>query len=116
MFSKVFESVRAHLRARADQEALMNLSDAALDDIGLTRGALSELRTGPETARLIRRSGSPRRSVSLYANPPKKRGTRVPLPRTRVFRLLPAIQPPGCPAIQLSDCPAARMFGCPAVR
>jgi uncharacterized protein YjiS (DUF1127 family) len=51
MFSKVFESVRAHLRARADQEALMNLSNAALDDIGLTRGALSELRTGPETAR-----------------------------------------------------------------
>lgn len=51
MFSKVFESVRTHLRARADEEALMNLSDAALDDIGLTRAAVSELRAGFEPAR-----------------------------------------------------------------
>ncbi|HEV2545141.1 MAG TPA: DUF1127 domain-containing protein [Methylobacterium sp.] len=51
MFSKVSESVRAHLRARANEEALMNLSDAALDDIGLTRGAVSELRIGSEPAR-----------------------------------------------------------------
>jgi len=51
MFSKFLESVRTHFRARADEEALMNLSDAALDDIGLTRGAVSELRTGSEPAR-----------------------------------------------------------------
>ncbi|CAO4144909.1 DUF1127 domain-containing protein [Methylorubrum aminovorans] len=51
MFSKVSESVRAYLRARANEEALMNLSDAALDDIGLTRGAVSELRTGSTPAR-----------------------------------------------------------------
>ncbi|CAO4180420.1 DUF1127 domain-containing protein [Methylorubrum aminovorans] len=51
MFSKVSESVRAYLRARANEEALMNLSDAALDDIGLTRGAVSELRTGSAPAR-----------------------------------------------------------------
>ncbi|MGN7126104.1 DUF1127 domain-containing protein [Methylorubrum populi] len=51
MFSKVFESVRAHLRAKADEEALMSLSDAALDDIGLTRGAVSELRTGSDPVR-----------------------------------------------------------------
>ena len=37
MFAKVFESVRATRRARAATEALAGLSDAALDDIGLTR-------------------------------------------------------------------------------
>lgn len=59
MFNKVFESVRAHLRARVEEETLMDLSDAALDDIGLTRGALSALRTGAELAYAEERTIAP---------------------------------------------------------
>ncbi|AMB46950.1 hypothetical protein Y590_18580 [Methylobacterium sp. AMS5] len=40
MFGNIFESVRAQLRARANEEDLMDLSDAALADIGLSRAAL----------------------------------------------------------------------------
>ncbi|MEH3118240.1 MAG: DUF1127 domain-containing protein [Methylorubrum populi] len=58
MFGKVFESVRVHLRARADEEALMSLSDEALADIGLTRAALSGLRTRSEPAR-AEKAGEP---------------------------------------------------------
>lgn len=50
MFSKVFESVRAHRRAWAEEEMLRDLSDEALADIGLIRDGLSELRTGSKPA------------------------------------------------------------------
>ncbi|SOR28397.1 protein of unknown function [Methylorubrum extorquens] len=57
MFGKVFESVRARLRARADEEALMDLSDAALADIGLNRAALPGLRSRIEPAQVEAKAG-----------------------------------------------------------
>ncbi|WP_244573343.1 DUF1127 domain-containing protein [Methylorubrum populi] len=59
MFGKVFESVRARLRARAEEEVLANLSDAALADIGLTRAALPGRRSRLEPAPLDAKAGEP---------------------------------------------------------
>ena len=59
MFGKIFESVRARLRARADEEILANLSDAALADIGLTRAALPGLRSRIEPAPVEAKASEP---------------------------------------------------------
>lgn len=59
MFGKVFESVRAQLRARANEEALMDLSDSALADIGLSRAALPGLRSRIEPAPVEAKASEP---------------------------------------------------------
>ncbi len=66
MFSKFFEGARAHLRARAEEETLTNLSDAALADIGLTRAALSGLRTRSEPAHVEVKASEPLFMASTF--------------------------------------------------
>ena len=59
MFGKFLESIRARLRAREDEEALANLSDAALADIGLTRGDLVDLQIATAPARTEQAAAEP---------------------------------------------------------
>ncbi len=52
MFIKLTEGLLAYLRAKEMEVALADLSDAALDDIGLIRADLGRVSVQPETARL----------------------------------------------------------------
>lgn len=51
MFIKLTEGVLAYLRAKEIEVALADLSDAALDDIGLTRSDLGRVSVQPQAAR-----------------------------------------------------------------
>ncbi|MFY9291329.1 MAG: DUF1127 domain-containing protein [Methylorubrum rhodinum] len=50
MFIKLTEGVLSYLRARETEAALADLSDAALDDIGLTRAEIGRRPVQPEAA------------------------------------------------------------------
>lgn len=64
MFTKLVDSVNAYFRSRETERQLNSLSDAALADIGLTRGGIADVCTRREPLR--RRPATT--AGSLYAN------------------------------------------------